>query len=208
MHEHKFVSFIGLTGCGKTTAADILKQDFDFRDVPEEFANNPFLADFYHDMKRWAFHSQLFFLLRKIEQMEMINTLLHLSHVVQDFPIYQDIIYANVHRTLNNLSTGEWDLYQSVLQLVEHKIVVPDLLVFLNVSPKITRQRIAQRGRKAERSISLDYLTTLYQAILSWLTTSATMPVLEINGERLNLATNQDDIALFKEMISDKLRLT
>jgi deoxyadenosine/deoxycytidine kinase len=159
-------------------------------------------------MKRWAFHSQLFFLLRKIEQMEMINTLLHLSHVVQDFPIYQDIIYANVHRTLNNLSTGEWDLYQSVLQLVEHKIVVPDLLVFLNVSPKITRQRIAQRGRKAERSISLDYLTTLYQAILSWLTTSATMPVLEINGERLNLATNQDDIALFKEMISDKLRLT
>src|SRR5690606_5953247 len=97
VERNKFVTFLGLTGSGKTTASEILVNDYGYIAVPEEFAGNPFLEPFYEDMPRWAFHSQLFFLLKKIEQMDTISELLSKRNVVQDFPIYQDIVYAKVH---------------------------------------------------------------------------------------------------------------
>jgi len=157
--ENKFVSIIGLTGCGKSTAAEILMRDYQFELVPEKFEGNPFLAPFYEDMQRWAFPSQLYFLLKKIEQMNDIQVMLDKANIVQDFPIYQDLIYANVHNLINNMSSGEWDLYRSVYQLAEEKIITPDLLIFLNVSPEEALSRITQRGREAEQSISISYLT-------------------------------------------------
>jgi len=203
--ENKFVSITGLTGCGKSTAAEILMRDYQFELVPEKFEGNPFLAPFYEDMQRWAFPSQLYFLLKKIEQMNDIQVMLDKANIVQDFPIYQDLIYANVHNLINNMSSGEWDLYRSVYQLAEEKIITPDLLIFLNVSPEEALSRITQRGREAEQSISISYLTTLYIAITDWLESDIHIPVLEIDGEKLNLADDQDDIEIYKAKVETAL---
>ena len=119
-------------GSGKTTVARLLAKEFKFQLLEENFGENAFLPRFYQDMKRWAFHSQTFFLMEKINQMLATPKLLEKHSVVQDTPIQQDAFsYAKAQHVLGNIDDAEWKLYQKIYYSFEPYFPKPNLIVYL-----------------------------------------------------------------------------
>lgn len=202
---HKLVSFIGLIGSGKTTAANVLLQS-DFIPFEEDFGHNAFLADYYLDMPRWAFHSQMYFLIQKIKQNQRIIDQLALHHVSQDFPLYQDLAFAKTCHHLGNLSAPEWELYHDTYKLLNQGIKQPDLIIYLQVTPKTAIKRIRQRGRQYEQGIEESYLAALQTSIEELLVQNpAGADQLVINANTINLVDNQDDIQSFFTTVNNRL---
>src|SRR3990167_8714570 len=120
MSKRLYLSVMGTMGSGKTTVARLIAKELTFHLIEENFGENAFLPRFYHDMKRWAFHSQTFFLMEKITQMLETPKLLQKYSVVQDTPIQQDAFsYAKAQHVLGNIDDAEWRLYQKIYRSFE-----------------------------------------------------------------------------------------
>ena len=192
--RHKLIAFIGVPGSGKTTAAKILAQ-FGFSLSEEDYTNNSFLSRYYEEMPRWAFHSQMYFLINKIKQHEVINKSLKKSHVVQDFPLYQDVAYARTTHKLGNMSKEEWELYHDAFRLFDKKFKQPDLLIYLKVTPSTAISRIRTRGRDFESSIDESYLSSLQESIEELVTNNKSKAKsLILEADEINLVSNQLDM--------------
>lgn len=204
--SHIFIAVMGTLGVGKSTAAKLLAEKFKAQLLLEQFADNPFLPLFYKDMPRWAFHSQTFFLLEKIRQLETVPQIMQTSSVIQDTPIYQDVFsYGKAQKELGNMDVDEWHLYCKLYERLDGYLRRPDLIVYLEASVDQIIERITQRGRTYENSISVEYLTMLTHLNQEWLKHNTQIPVCKIDTESLNIATNQKDQETFVSLIKEEI---
>jgi deoxyadenosine/deoxycytidine kinase len=199
---------MGTLGCGKTTAARLIAEEFHFRLLEENFGENAFLPRFYKDMKRWAFHSQTFFLMEKITQMMETRSILAKESVVQDTPIQQDVFsYAKAQYILGTIDDAEWKLYQKIYTSFEPYIPKPNLIIFLDSSIPVITKRIESRGRGYEKAIPKDYLMLLDTLNRKWLEANTTIPVLPIATDTLDVVGSREARRQLLAAIAQRLRI-
>lgn len=195
--SNKLIAFIGVMGCGKTTAAQLLSRK-SFTLSEEDHINNAFLSNYYDDMPRWGFHSQMYFLVNKIKQYEQINQALTEGNVVQDFPLYLDVAFAKTVHKLGNMSEPEWSLYYEAFCLLDKQLRQPDLMVYLKVKPKTALERIKIRGREFESGVTEEYLVGLQDSIEQLIDENkGKSRYMEINADDINLVADHNDIDTF-----------
>jgi deoxyadenosine/deoxycytidine kinase len=208
MKQKTYISVMGTLGCGKTTAARLIAQEFHFHLLEEQFGENAFLPRFYKDMKRWAFHSQTFFLMEKITQMMETRTILTKESVVQDTPIQQDVFsYAKAQYVLGNIDEAEWRLYQKIYTSFESSIPKPNLIIFLDSSIPVIIKRIESRGRGYEKAIPKNYLSLLDTLNRKWLESNTKIPVLTIPTDTLDVVRSKEARNILLATIASKLRI-
>ncbi len=190
--QHHFIAVMGTLGSGKTTAARLLANEFKYPLVEENFKENAFLPRFYKEMPRWAFHSQVFFLMEKIRQMMETKSMLEHSSVVQDTPLIQDVYsYAQAQHELGNMDDAEWALYQRIYHEFAPHCPTPDVIVFLDTSIPNIEKRIAERGREFEKGIPTEYLGLLDRLNRKWLEQNTTIPVVSVDTNTLDISRNR-----------------
>jgi len=178
---------MGTMGSGKTTVTRLLSKSLHIHMLEEHFGDNAFLPRFYDDMKRWAFHSQTFFLMEKISQILDAKQLLAKTSVIQDTPIEQDVFsYAKAQHVLGNMDDAEWKLYQKIFHSFESQFPPLSLLVYLETSLPVIEKRITNRGRGFEKEIPLSYITLLDTLNKDWLK-ERDIPVVTINTDTLDI---------------------
>ncbi|MCC7540144.1 MAG: deoxynucleoside kinase [Deltaproteobacteria bacterium] len=191
-----FLALAGNIGVGKTTLALRLARRLDFAPLTEPLDDNPYLADFYADMPRWALPTQLRFLAARARDTH--DAIAHARAIVQDRTCEEDveIFAANLHAA-GHMTERDWSTYRQIADLVLAGIRPPDLLVYLSASLDDLRARIARRGRVYEQSIPLDYLAALQDRYETWFARYARGPKLRVDTTGLDLAASDpalDDV--------------
>ncbi len=199
-----FVLVAGNIGAGKTTLTDRLAGRLGWQAAYETVSTNPFLADFYRDMKQWSFHLQVYFLGDRAEQHRRLASLGRSAII--DRSIYEDAhIFARALFDLGNMSEPEYLAYRRVYDLVVGGLPAPDLLLYLDASVPVLVERIRSRGREIESGISADYLALLDSFYREWIAAFDLCPVLTIPADNLNFVTNEEHIAIIIDRIQQKL---
>jgi len=202
-----YLTVMGTMGSGKTTVARLLAKEFRLGLLEENFGENAFLPRFYEDMKRWAFHSQTFYLMEKISQMLETRNMLAVRAVVQDTPIQQDAFsYAKAQHVLGNMDDGEWRLYQKIYRSFEPYFPQPDLIIYLEASVPELIRRIDARGRGYERHVTSSYLELLDMLNHKWLADHAGIAVLRVETDALNIVKSATARATLLQDVRAKLR--
>jgi len=161
MKKKIFITMAGNIGCGKTTAAKLLSQNFGYELFDEPVIDNRFLRSYYADMKRWSLTLQMEFLIRRVEHHELIETVP--KSCIQDRSLYEDPeIFAKYLHGLGNMTDNELNLYFEYFERLNEKLIRPDLIIFLQIDDvNILLDRIRKRGRKEEQGITVDFLQGL-----------------------------------------------
>lgn len=204
-HSKYFITIAGNIGVGKSTLVDLLAKKLGWEPVFEAVAENPYLADFYEDMGRWSFQSQVFFLSRRLQQHYAL--LQKTTSIIQDRSIYEDAnIFAKNLFMQGALSERDWQTYQDLYNTTVTLLQPPHLVVYLQASVSTLQRHIAQRGRDFEQSISADYLSQLNDLYEKWIASFSLSPVLTINTDNLDYVTYDDHLELIWEKIEHRLR--
>ena len=202
--KHYFITIAGNIGVGKSTLVRLLSQRQDWEPVYETVSENPYLADFYGDMRRWSFHSQVFFLSRRLQQHHALIT--RQKSVIQDRSVYEDaeIFARNLHNQ-GNMSLRDWEAYYDLFETLTTLLPAPDLVIYLRATVPTLQKRIAQRGRDFERTISADYLSQLNDLYDDWANRFSLSPVLTIETDDLNYVRYDDHLDLIWHSIEHRL---
>ncbi|MEA4931140.1 MAG: deoxynucleoside kinase [Anaerolineaceae bacterium] len=200
----KFIVVAGNIGSGKTTLVEILSQKLGFVPFYEPHEENPYLADFYEDMKRWSYQSQVYFLTRRLRIHKEL--LLAKGSVVQDRSVYEDAeIFARNLYLQGDLTQRDYSVYQDLYHILAALLPPPNLMVYLRASVDTLQQRIAKRGREYEAGISRDYLTRLNDLYEDWMTAFDQCPVLIINTDNLDLVSTSQHVDQVVRWVQNKL---
>ncbi len=195
----RYVAIEGVIGAGKTTFATMLAEHLNARLVLERFEDNPFLPDFYRDAKRYAFQTQIFFLLSRYRQQQEFRQLdLFYDHVVSDYIFDKDRIFASL-----TLSEHEMTLYDAVVTALEGTVPKPDLVVYLQSSLSRLISNIRNRGRAMEESITVGYLRDLSEAYTQYFFHYTAAPILIVNTAKMDFVNNRET---FDELVEEILR--
>lgn len=199
-----FVVVAGNIGAGKSTLVDLLSSKLGFTPFFEPVSDNPYLADFYADMGKWAFHSQLYYLTRRLL---IHKELLEASgSVIQDRCVYEDAeIFARNLYLQGDISSRDYTVYQDLYHILIALLPPPNLIIYLRTSVPILQKRIALRGRDYESSISADYLMRLNGLYEDWLSCFNQCPVLIIPSDNLNLVSDTAHIDKVVQAVKEKL---
>jgi deoxyguanosine kinase len=194
----------GVIGVGKTTLARLLQSSFNAELLLEIFEENPFLSNFYSDRQRYAFQTQIFFLLSRYHQQRegMRDALQKSSTLISDYTFQKDRLFAEV-----NLEGDELEMYFRVHEALAEKITTPDLIVYLQADTDVLMQRIAQRDRSYERQMEVDYIDTLNQTYEEHFARNAAGNVLTINTNELNYVRHPKDLESIQQRIRQALKL-
>ena len=201
---NKFIAIEGVIGVGKTTLTRYLKDHFNASVLLEVFEENPFLADFYSDRDRYAFQTQLFFLLSRYQQQNLaVPEALAKGNLISDYTFAKDELFAWL-----NLKDDELAMYGRVHSALGEKIRRPDLLVYLTAEHETVMQRIALRDRPYERDMDPNYIKQLSAAYEEWLSNlsdQSEMQVLKIDVSQLDFISRPDDVAAVARQIREAL---
>lgn len=197
----RYIAIEGPIGVGKTSLAKILANKFGWRLVQEEVGHNPFLERFYENPRKYAFQTQLFFLLSRYrQQREMAQGNLFEKGVVSDYVLAKDKIFA-----LINLEDDEIALYDSIYKLLVPTVPRPDLVIYLQARPEVLLNRVRKRGVEYERNISLDYLKTLSDAYNEYFFHYNETPLLVVSTSEIDFVESPRDLEhLVREVKSVK----
>lgn len=180
-----FITIAGNIGVGKSTLVHLLSDKLSWQPIFEAVEENPYLADFYADMPRWAFQSQVFFLSKRLQQHH--NLLQHRGSVIQDRSVYEDAeIFARNLYMQKALSERDWACYYDLYQTMASMLRPPHLMVYLKASVPTLRRRITQRGRDYEQSITDQYLSQLNDLYDNWANDFSYSPLLTIDTDGLD----------------------
>jgi len=200
----RFLLVAGNIGAGKTTITDRLANRLGYEAGYESVAANPFLADFYGDMKQWSFHLQVYFLGDRANQHRRLAT--SPKSAIIDRSIYEDAhIFARALHALGNMTERELDAYRALYELVVGQLPSPDLLLYLETSVPVLMDRIHGRGREIESGITAEYLALLHSFYTEWIAGFDLCPVLTIPADNLNFVTNEKHIQIIIDRIEQKL---
>lgn len=197
----RYIAIEGPIGVGKSSLAKLLSKKFDSRLVQEEVDNNPFMERFYEDPRKYAFQTQLFFLLSRYrQQRELAQGDLFQESVVCDYILAKDKIFA-----LINLEDDEIMLYESIFKLLVPTLPKPDMVVYLQARSEVLMSRVRKRGVAYERNISMDYLKTLSDAYNEYFFHYNDTPLLIVNTSEVNFIESARDLEhLIREIKSVK----
>ena len=185
-----YVTIEGVIGVGKTSLAHLLEERLNAKLVMEKFDENPFLADFYLDPERYAFQTQLFFLLSRYrQQQELRQTDVFHKLVISDYMFVKDRLFASL-----NLDDKEMSLYDSVAKILEKNILNPDLVIYLQAETPKLMERITLRGRDFEKNMSQDYIDALNQVYNEYFFRFQESPLLIINTNDIDFVHNEEDL--------------
>ena len=203
MTKH-LVLVAGNIAAGKTSLTEQLGSRLGWRTSYESVANNPYLADFYADMRRWSFHLQVFFLGHRAQQhLELANSP---QSAIADRSIYEDAhIFARVLHHMDNLNERDYQSYRRIYDMVVAGLPKPDLLLFLKAPVPVLLGRIARRGRDIEKGITAEYLSLLETFYVEWMETFDLCPVLAIPTENLDFVHKPKHLEIVVGRIQDRL---
>jgi len=204
MAKH-LVLVAGNIGAGKTSLTDRLAARLSWEAGFESVADNPYLPDFYADMRGWSFHLQVFFLGHRAAQHKALAS--NPRSAIIDRSIYEDaFIFARALHELGNLSERDYLAYRRLYDLVVEALPVPSLLIYLRAPVEVLVERITRRGRSIESGISADYLRLLDRYYDEWLADFSLCPLLTIRSDSLDFAHRKDDLDIVVQHIEDRLR--
>jgi deoxyguanosine kinase len=195
VHRKGYIVVEGPLGVGKTSLARLLAERINAKAILEETEENPFLLNFYKDPVRFAFQTQIYFLLRRFQRQDEINQIdLFKRVVVSDFLFDKDRIFARF-----NLDDREFGLYEQMFHLLKASVIKPDLVIFLQARVDILKERIRKRDREYEKTISLKYLEQINQAFNDFFFHYTETPLLVINASYIdfvNVPSDLDELVL------------
>jgi deoxyguanosine kinase len=201
--KHHYIAIEGVIGVGKTTLARHLQRPFNATVLLEVFEENPFLAKFYADRERYAFQTQLFFLLSRYQQQyERIPAALKQGTLISDYTFAKDELFAWL-----NLKDDELTMYGRVHSALAEKIPKPDLIVYLQADHEVIMRRIASRDRPYERDMDPDYIRDLTAAYEAWLANMQDTAIMTIDTNELDFLARPEDLAYILGCIATRLDL-
>lgn len=198
--ELRYIAVEGVIGAGKTALAKKLKARLDARIVLEQFETNPFLEKFYNDRRRYAFQTQMFFLINRFKQQEeLIQEDLFSNYIVSDYIFEKDRIFAYL-----NLTGDELKLYESLYPLLARTLRKPDLVVFLQSSIDRLMFNIKKRGRAVEKNLTRSYIEELSEAYNHFFFRYNATPLLIVNSTEIDFVNNENDFEeLFRQIFRE-----
>jgi deoxyadenosine/deoxycytidine kinase len=200
----KFVAIAGNIGVGKSTLVALLSHRLGWEPFYEPVTENPYLADFYEDMRAWAFHSQVFFLTNRLRAHRQLID--HPTSAIQDRSVYEDAeVFAYNLDQQGLLDPRDYKSYYELYSVLTDFLPPPDLVVYLRASVVTLQDRIRHRGREYERQINPEYLEQLNQLYERWIAHFSLCPVLTVPADDLDYVANSRHLDLVVGKIQDKL---
>lgn len=185
MTGHKYIAVAGNMGVGKSTLVQFLTAQFEGEPHYEPVDTNPYFAKFYKDMRKWAFHSQIYFLTHKFRMHQAVQKKTGL--VVVDRTIYEDAeIFAKGLYLAKKINADDFQLYWNLYEAMCESLRPPDLLIYLTCNLSILKERIQKRGRGAEKNVPDEHLKRLQKSYDDWIKRVDFCEVLTINTENLD----------------------
>jgi len=198
-----YIAIEGVIGVGKTTLARLLQPEFDAELLLEVVEENPFLSDFYQDKAKYAFQTQIFFLLSRYRQLQQAaSTVLAHANLISDYMLAKDIVFAGL-----TLNPDELDMHRRLYPILSEKVPLPDLVVFLQADTDVALQRIAHRDRTFERGMSRQYIDDLRRAYEAFFAHYDTTPVLSIDTNNIDFVKSANDLQAIIGQIKAALEL-
>jgi deoxyguanosine kinase len=195
--KNRYIVVEGPIGCGKTSLAGKLALKMGATTLLEDAAANPFLAQFYRDMRRYALPTQLFFLFQRVAQIEGLKQPdLFAQPTIADFTLAKDPLFARL-----TLDDAEYQLYRQIFEHVKPQAPLPDLVIYLQASVNTLIARVKKRGNPVENGIDEDYLRRVSEAYTRYFYNYGDSPLLIVNSERLNFVDVPDHLDLLIERI-------
>jgi len=199
LSELRYIAIEGVIGAGKSSLASKLAEKLNASLIMEEFESNPFLEKFYDDRKRFAFQTQMFFLINRYKQQQNLQQQnLFSNYIVSDYIFDKDKIFAYL-----NLAGDELKLYETIFPLLERDLVKPDLVIYLQSSIDRLMYNIKKRARKIEKSLSRSYITELYEAYNNFFFKYNNTPLLIVNTTEMDFVNRPKD---FNELYAQIFR--
>ncbi len=203
-HKH-FVALAGNIGAGKSSLTRLLSDELGWEPFYEAAAENPYLADFYADMQRWSFHSQVFYLGKRLEHHRLLVD--HPGSVVQDRTVYEDAeIFARNLYEQGRMSARDYDAYRRLYRAVSSFLPPPDLIVYLRGSVPTLVERIRGRGNDYEQGIAPEYLAQLNQLYEAWIGEWSACPVITLEIDTTDVLHKHEDLEAIIERVQQRLR--
>lgn len=204
MSTKRFIAIAGNIGSGKTTLTQLLASRNSWEPHYEVVADNPYLADFYADMRRWALQLQVFFLSQRFKAHQKI--LSSPASAIQDRSIYEDAhIFARTLFESQKMDRRDYDNYLDLYSTMTQFLVPPDLIIYIRRSVECLKRRIAERGREYEKNISDDYLIHLNNCYDEWIAGYNIGKKLIVNADTLDLRDNPKDLEYVCQQIESSL---
>lgn len=200
--SRKYIAVAGNMGSGKSTLVHFLCHQYKLKPFFEPNEENPYLKDFYKDMRRWGFHSQMYFLAAKFRVHQELEQARSKKTVVQDRTIYEDaeIFARNLHRS-RRISERDWATYQALYDSIRRSLRPPDLMIYLRASVRTVRKRIRTRGRPEEQQVPLSYVRRLNGLYEEWFQRYDLSKTLILETDRMDYLTDLvDRIDLMREI--------
>lgn len=200
----KFVAVAGNIGVGKSTLVSMLCGQLGWQPFFEPVGENPYLADFYKDMRQWSFHSQIFFLTRRLRLHRQLVD--HPTSAIQDRSVYEDaeVFALNLFRQ-GLMDERDYLSYRELYQVLSEFLPPPDLVIYLRASVSTLQGRIASRGRDYERTITSAYLTQLNELYEQWIDHFRLCPVLAVPADDLDYVAHPGHLQLIVQKVEEKL---
>ena len=200
----KFIAVAGNIGVGKSTLVKLLSETLGWTPFYEPVTENPYLADFYEDMPAWGFHSQVYFLMRRLRihrQLLKMN-----GSVIQDRSVYEDaeVFAHNLYRQ-NAINDRDYTTYRELYRVLVEFLPAPDLVIYLRASVPTLLNRISKRGRDYEKTISAEYLADLNTLYENWIDYFTLCPILAIPCDDLDYVAKPAHLELIVEKVREFL---
>jgi len=198
------IAIAGNIGAGKTTLAGLLAKHYGWEVHYEEVDENPYLADFYNDMKRWAFNLQIYFLKSRFSHIIKIRE--SNKNVIQDRTIYEDsVIFAANLYDMGLMSPRDYENYTGLFNLMSRLIAPPDLLIYLRASVPTLVRHIQMRGRPYESSIRLDYLKRLNEKYENWIRNFKESDLLIVDIDKNDFIKDKGNLSAIIDKVDSKI---
>ncbi|MDX9954989.1 MAG: deoxynucleoside kinase [Anaerolineae bacterium] len=200
-----YIAIAGNIGAGKTTLTTLLSRRLGWEPFLEGVVDNPYLADFYESMEKWSFHSQVFFLARRLRHhRELLD---RPNSVIQDRTVYEDAeIFAQNLFLRGAMQPRDFNTYRDLYEAVTSILPPPDLVIYLRASLPTLIERIQHRDRSYERQIGADYVAQLNALYEAWFQSFTLCPVLTVPADRLDFVANGDHLSMISERIMERLQ--
>jgi len=206
-HKKYFICIAGNIGSGKSSLTQKLSERYGWKAYFESVDDNPYLPDFYADMKRWAFHLQVYFLSKRFQtHKEIVESS---SSVIQDRSIYEDVeIFARNLHEIGKMDDRDYENYRSLFYTMTDYLRPPDLMIYLDCPIETLLHQIQRRGRSYEQSIPREYLEQLNQHYKTWIKSYDLGPLLNVDNTDLDFVHRDEDFSYVTELIRKKMETT
>ncbi len=199
MSQIKYIAIEGVIGAGKTSLAKMISEKLSAKLVLESFEDNPFLEKFYKNPRRYALHTQMYFLMSRYKQLlELRQDDLFHNYIISDYIFEKDKIFAYL-----NLADDELELYEKMVSFIERNLQTPDLVIYLQSTVERLMANINKRGRPAEKQMSETYISDLNEAYNYFFFRFKASRVMIVNATEIDFVNNKND---FDELVAEILK--